>query len=185
MRLKILILGLMTILPFTARAERFALSTNLLGYAQLGTMNVEASYAVARKWSLTAGMRYNPFTYNKGDVDNQFQYRQQSYSVGARLWPWHTWSGWWFAAKARYQEYNMGGIISPETSEGDRAGLGLYFGYTLMMSRHFNIEFGSGFWAGVDVYRRYSCPICGLTTDEGRKAFILPDDIMVSLVYVF
>ena len=79
----------------------------------------------------------------------------------------------------------MGGIISPETSEGDRAGLGLYFGYTLMVSRHFNIEFGSGFWAGVDVYRRYSCPICGLTTDKGRKAFVLPDDIMVSLVYVF
>ena len=178
-------LGIMMFLPLISQAQRVSVSTNLLGYAQLGTMNVEASYAVARKWSVTAGIRYNPFTYHKGDVEDQFQYRQQSYSLGVRMWPWHTWSGWWMAAKARYQEYNVGGIFSRETSEGDRVGMGLYSGYTLMVSRHLNMEFGLGLWTGLDVYRRYSCPICGLTTAQGRKVFVLPDDIMVALVYVF
>jgi hypothetical protein len=42
-----------------------------------------------------------------------------------------------------------------------------------------------GFWAGADKYRRYSCPECGITVDEGDRGFILPDDVMVSLVYVF
>ena len=79
----------------------------------------------------------------------------------------------------------MGGIVSRETQEGDRVGIGLYSGYTMMLSRHFNIEFGAGFWTGLDIYRKYSCPVCGLTTDKGRKGFILPDDIMISLVYVF
>ena len=185
MRSRILFVVLLLTLPFSVKAGRFALSTNLLGYAELGTMNIDASYAVSRRWSVTAGARYNPFTYNKGDADRQFQYRQQSYSIGARMWPWHIWSGWWFAAKARYQEYNTGGILSRETSEGDRVGAGLYSGYTLMISKHFNMEFGAGFWAGVDIYRKYSCPICGITTDKGRKGFVLPDDIMVSVVYVF
>jgi hypothetical protein len=85
----------------------------------------------------------------------------------------------------RYQEYNTGGILSPATSEGDRVGAGLYTGYTYMISTHFNMEFGLGLWAGMDIFRTYSCPECGMTVDSGRRAFLLPDDLMVSLVYVF
>jgi hypothetical protein len=111
--------------------------------------------------------------------------KQQSYSVGVRIWPWYTWSGWWFAGKMRYQEYNMGGLISLKTEEGDRLGAGMYSGYTHMLSPHFNIEFGFGLWTGMADYRKYSCPVCGITIEDGRKWFLLPDDIMISLVYVF
>ena len=79
----------------------------------------------------------------------------------------------------------MGGIMSSETEEGDRLGAGLYSGYTYMLSSHFNIEFGLGLWAGIDRYRRYSCPKCGITVGDGDRGFILPDDVTVSLVYVF
>ena len=75
--------------------------------------------------------------------------------------------------------------MSPETNEGDRFGAGLYSGYTYMLSSHFNLELGLGMWTGLDVYKVYSCPTCGLTIDGGRKAFLLPDDLMLSLVYVF
>lgn len=166
-------------------AQTFSVSTDFLGLANLGTMNIDASYAVSRRWSLTAGARYNPFTFRKGDPEEQFQYRQQSYSVGMRVWPWHTWSGWWFAGKLRYQEYNKGGIVSPKTEEGDRFGAGLYAGYTHMLSSHFNLEFGVGLWAGLAVCREYSCPVCGVTLFEGNKFFMLPDDFMISIAYVF
>ena len=166
-------------------AQKASISTNVLGYASLGTMNIDASYAFDRHWSVVAGVRYNPFTFREGDPEEQFQYRQQSYSVGVRLWPWHIWSGWWFSSKLRYQEYNSGGMISLETQEGDRLGMGLYSGYTHMVSRHFNVEFGLGLWGGVDVYRKYSCPVCGWTVDQGRKIFFLPDDVSISVVYVF
>ncbi len=166
-------------------AQRFSLSTNLLDYAALGTMNMDASYSVSRRFSLTAGVKYNPFTFRKTLPEKQLQLRQRSFAVGVRMWPWHTWSGWWFAGKGRYQEYNFGGILSPETSEGDRAGLGLYAGYTHMLGPHFNIEFGLGAWGGMDFFRTYSCQVCGDMVDEGRRYFILPDDIMISLVYVF
>lgn len=174
------------ILPsLKSEAQTVSLSTNLLDYACLGTLNADVSYSLSRRWSVTAGARYNPFTFRKGDPDKQFQLRQQSYSLGARLWPWHTWSGWWFAGKMRYQEYNTGGIRSLETREGDRFGAGLYAGYTYMLTSHLNIEFGLGLWSGLDVYRCYSCPVCGVTLESGKTHFILPDDIMISLAYVF
>ena len=167
------------------RAQKFSLSVNLLECARLGTFNIDASYAVGRHWSLTASARYNPFTYYKGDPDRQFQARQQSYALGARLWPWHIMSGWWFGTKARWQEYNIGGVFSRETREGDRFGGGLYAGYAHMLTPHLNLEFGVGLWVGADIYKVYSCPSCGLTLDGGVKGFILPDDITIGLVYVF
>ena len=182
---KLFLTFVVVLCPSLMYGQKISLSTNLLDYAALGTMNAEASYALSRKWSVTAGVRCNPFTFRSGDKDSQFQMRQQSYALGVRLWPWHTMSGWWFASKIRYQEYNFGGILSAQAQEGDRVGIGLYAGYTHMLSPHFNIEFGLGLWGGMDVYRRYSCPTCGITIDEGKRGFLLPDDFMISLVYVF
>ena len=181
----ILAAGIMALSCQLVHAQDFSLSTDLLGYVRLGTMNVDASYAVSRRWSIVAGARYNPFTFRKGDIERQFQSRQQSYSIGARLWPWHIWSGWWFAGKLRYQEYNEGGIVSRKTEEGDRVGGGLYAGYTHMISSHFNIELGVGLWAGMDRFRQYDCPVCGHVLASGNRMFLRPDDIMISLAYVF
>lgn len=185
MRLKILSVLIVLLWSVCSVAQTVSLHTNMLEYASLGTMNVGVSYAFSRHWSAEAAVRYNPFTFMAEDPQKQFQYRQQSYSVGVRMWPWHIWSGWWFASKIRYQEYNVGGIVHPETREGDRLGIGLYSGYTHMISRHFNVEFGLGLWGGWDNYVKYSCPVCGVKIEEGDGGFLLPDDVMVSLVYVF
>lgn len=184
MKPQLIIVGLL-LFGLSANAQKVSLSTNLLGYAELGTINMDVSCALSRRWSIVAGARYNPFIFRKGDLHKQFQHKQQSYSLGVRVWPWHIWSGWWLSSRIRYQEYNSGGLFTRETQEGDRLGLGLYGGYTYMVSRHFNIEFGLGLWGGVDMYRRYSCPACGLVVGEGTGGFILPDDLMFSLVYVF
>ena len=106
-----------SLLAFTAHGQKYSVSTNMAGYLNFGTMTVEVSYAPHRHWSLTAGARYNPFTFHGNG--RQMQNRQQSYSLGTRYWPWHIYSGWWIAAKLQYQEYSMGGIVSPETEEGD------------------------------------------------------------------
>lgn len=185
MRRKIILALILLFWHIHSDAQKVSLSANVLDYVALGTINADVSYAFSRHWSAVAGVRYNPFTFMKGDPQKQFQYRQQSYSVGIRMWPWHIWSGWWFASKIRYQEYNVGGILRAETREGDRFGVGLYSGYTHMVSRHFNVEFGLGLWGGWDYYTRYTCPMCGVKIEEGHGGFLLPDDVMVSLVYVF
>lgn len=183
--LRVCLAAVMMLVSGTSYARKFSVSTDLLGYARLGTLNMDASYSLSRKLSVTAGVRYNPFTFRQGDPERQFQDRQISCSAGVRIWPWHTLSGWWFSGKVRWQEYNRGGLVSRRTEEGDRYGAGVYGGYTYMLSSHFNIEFGIGLWAGIADYNRYSCPVCGLKIEDGRKFFLLPDDVMISVAYVF
>ena len=178
-------LALAIMIPHALKAQKVSLSTNVLDYACLCTLNAELSYAFSRHWSLVASARYNPFTFRADDPERQFQLRQQSYAVGVRLWPWHIWSGWWFASKVQWQEYNNGGVFSRKTTEGDRVGAGLYAGYSHMLAPHLNLEFGVGLWSGADFYKTYSCQTCGLTVDQGRRVFVLPDDIVISFAYVF
>lgn len=167
------------------QAQKYSLSTNLMDYLNLGTMNIEGSVALSRHWTFNAGARYNPFTFREGDADKQFQSRQQTYFAGCRGWLWHVHSGWWFAGKIQYQEYNTGGIVSRRTEEGDRYGAGVTAGYSHMLNKHLNLEFGLGLWGGVKQYTVYSCPKCGFTEDSGVKTFVMPNDVSISLSYVF
>lgn len=166
-----------------APAQDMGLTTNLADYANYGTLNAEASCALARRWTLSAGVKYNPFTFGEGD--DIVQNKRQAYSLGLRFWPWHVFSGWWLSAKTQWQEYSRGGIDSSETTEGDRFGGGLAGGYAYMLGKHFNASFGVGVWGGYDIYRKFSCPVCGLTVDSGEKFFVLPDELIVALTYVF
>lgn len=163
--------------------QELAVSTNLVEYVNLGTMNLDASYGFARHWSVEAGVKYNPFSFGEGE--DALQNRQRAISAGAKYWPWHIFSGWWVAGHVRYQEYNAGGLVSAETSEGDRFGSAVQVGYTFMVSRHFNLNLGAGIWAGRDVYKVYACPSCGRILDHGSKFFVLPSDIIVALAYIF
>lgn len=167
-------------------SQDFSLSTNILGYAQLGTLNVDASLGFARHFSAEAGVRYNPFTFKGRDgVSDTMQSRQRTVSAGVRYWPWHIQSGWWLAGKAQYQEFNVGGIRTASTREGDRYGAGLSGGYTYMVSPHLNMEFGLGMWGGYEAFTVYQCPTCGKVTDSGDKFFFLPNDALLGIVYVF
>ena len=63
--------------------------------------------------------------------------------------------------------------------------MGLYAGYTYMLAPHLNLELGLGMWGGLSWYKTYSCQTCGITLDSDTEWFARPDDIMMSLVYVF
>jgi len=164
-------------------AQQFGVSTNIMDYANYGTLNAEASVSLERNWSLSAQAKYNPFRYSRDG--EPLSARQQTYALGTRYWPWHVYSGWWLGAKMQYQEYNRGGIKSPSTREGDRYGAGLSAGYSYMLLPHLNMDFGIGAWTGYDRYVIYSCPVCGLTQEKGGTWFVLPHEILLSLLYVF
>lgn len=164
----------------TVQAQNFAVSTNAVDYAYLGTLNLDASYAPGTHWTVGAGVKYNFYTS-----------RQRSVSLNARYWPWHKYSGWWIAGSMKYQEYNTGGYqgwkydSEGETAEGDRMGGGFAAGYSYMLGNHFNLDFGLGLWAGYDIYRNYVCPKCGAVSKTGQKFFVLPSDLTIGVSYLF
>lgn len=165
-------------------AQRWSVSTNLIDWAALGTVNVEGSVAVSRHWSVDAEWSYNPWTYKDGRPD-QFQNRSLTGSLGTRWWPWHVFAGWWVSGSAQYQVYNRGGLLSDTAEEADAYGVGAGFGYALLIGEHINFDFGIGLWGGRKDYVTYQCTNCGRITDSGTKWFLMPDDIMVSITFIF
>ena len=185
MKHKIIITLLLAVLPVLGRAQNWSVSTNVLDYVSLGTMNAEVSAGVGRRVTIEVSARVNPWTFHKGDPAKQMQNRHQTYSLGMRFWPWHIYSGWWISADVQYQEYNRGGIISQKTEEGDAYGISPGAGYSLMLHEHLNLDFGLSFWAGQKTYITYACPSCGRITDKGSKWFVLPNELRVAIQYIF
>lgn len=182
---KFTILLFLALIPVVSWAQKYSVSTNAMQYVNFVTVNAELSMAVSRHWSVDAGARYNPFKFKLGKDHHDVTTKQRTFYAGARYWPWNVYSGWWVAGKAQMSEYNFGGLFKEETREGDRYGLGAAVGYSYMLSKHFNIEFGLGIWGGYDKFVKYTCPTCGVTKSSGEKAFILPDDVMVAFSYIF
>ena len=162
---KMMLLAAALLVGAAASAQRLSVATNVLDYADFGTLNVEGDVAVARQWTLVAGAKYNPFLF-KADTPEPLSARQQLYAAGVRFWPWHVFSGWWIGGKVQYQEYNRGGIRS-------------------MLHPHLNVSVGAGVWGGFQRYTIYSCPVCGVTEESGEKTFLLPNDLALTLSYVF
>lgn len=171
--------------PLLGNAQQWSVGVNALDAANVGTISAEASVAASRHITVGASAKVNPWTFNKGDGATLKQHRHQTYAVGMRWWPWNVYSGWWMGGKAQFQEYNWGGFRSRETEEGNAYGAGLSFGYTWMLHEHINLEAGAGVWGGYKTYTVYSCPKCGRTVDEGSKWFVMPNEAILSLVFVF
>lgn len=179
-----------------ADAQQMSISTNAVEWLNLGTVNGEFGVSIAQHFSIHAGARYNNWSFRKGSPEDrfsdplgegerQFQNLKQAYSLSVRYWPWYVYSGWWFYLRGQYMEYNRGGIFNHTSEEGDAYGAGIGAGYTYMLNKHFNLDFGAGLWGGQKNYRLYRCTNCGSVMDEGKKLFFLPDDVFVSIIYVF
>lgn len=188
----ILMAALCCCLP--ARAQKFAVGTNAVDWMYFVTPNLSFQYGVSQHWSIEAAARVNAWSWRTGGDDaarqqDEIKARQQTYSLGARWWPWNVYSGWWVAARAQYQEYDNGGLKFlpwvPDNEAGDAFGAVIAAGYSLPVHKHWNIEFGLGAWGGYRKYVVYACPWCGKITDEGGKAFFLPDEAVISLIFTF
>ncbi len=158
--------------------QNMYISTNLLDYINLGTINGEFGLSPRPNWSFYVRGRYNPFSF---DIGSPLQNRVASGVVGARYWPWYASSGWFLNAHAGYSKYNIGGIFSSASYEGDAWHLTVGGGYALILSKKFNLDFGLGVQGGYTDYTRYACPRCGKITHEGRRIYIAPGNMLVQL----
>lgn len=168
-----------------ALAQNVTISTNALDYANLGALNAEVGVATGRHFSIAAGAVYNPWTWGSAER-GELQNKQRTFAAGIRWWPWNIWSGWWMSLKGQYREYNSN-LFSKEglTEEGNAVGASFSIGYAIMLSEHFNLDLGAGFWGGSTNYTTYACPRCGRIVESGIKGFFGPNDLRASIVYVF
>ncbi len=187
MKKKILTLCLLLIFATAGKidAQKVSLSTNLVDWANFGTANIEAGISVSQHFSITAGGHYNPWEFQ---TPKGFRMHNQQITgyAGARYWPWYVFSGWWVGAKVQYSDFSRTGIWRPALEEGVSVGGCLSFGYTIMLHKKLNLEFGAGIWGGRHLkYTLYECPECMRVRETGPRNFIYPDEVSVSIMYLF
>ena len=189
--LTIILLLAALVSSFTAAAQeksktQFALSTDVVDWASLGTINLEAGVSVHQHFSVQAGAKYNPWNFETGRLDMPLYAHQTSAYAGFRYWPWYVFSGWWLGVQAQFTQYEETGIWRPALDTGSAVGGGMSFGYTLMLHEKLNLEFGAGVWAGRRYkHTLYCCPECMDVRASGPSDFVALNDISVALMYVF
>ena len=186
MRHKLLLL-LLLLLPLSLKGQTYSLSTNVVDWANYGTLNVEGNVLIDRHFSFVAGGKYNPWVMNSNKHDDTVVCNKSTtLYAGARYWPWYVFSGWWIQAKAQYQSRYSTGIWRAAVDDYMAVGAGLAAGYSIMVTKSFNIDLGIGAWGGQYLkYNLYHCQDCMELRDSGQRPFIKFDDISVSLTYVF
>ena len=168
-------------------AQRVTVSNNLLYDAWL-TPNLRVGYRLSPQWSvgLTAGYRPWPTS----DQTTR-KYRHLLLSPEVRYWTDSVNVHHFFGVNLIYSHYNVGGITFPfgmyksvrtERRQGDLGALGVFYGYSWPLGRHWNIEALIGAAIGYTKYDRFECGHCGKKIGNAKKFFAMPQ-AAVNIVY--
>lgn len=165
---------------------QLAVSTNLVDWASLCTLNLEAGVSVSQHLSVQAGVKYNPWNFSIGDPEIPLYAKQASARAGVRYWPWYVFSGWWVGLQAQIIRYAETGLWRHALDTGAAAGGVLSLGYTLMLNERLNLEFGAGAWAGRRFeHTLYCCPECMRVRESRPGNFVALNDLSVAVMYLF
>ena len=183
---KFILIFALSCLCVLARSQTVSVGTNAVDWINLGTANIEIGLSVGQHFSVVTGGRYNPWSFYSKHNELPMHNNVKVAYAGVRYWPWYVFSGWWFGLKGQYQQFMQGGIWRPMLEEGTAVGAGLSAGYTWMLHKHLNMEFGLGFVGGrYTDYSKYQCSDCVDLITTGPRNFLNFDDLVISLVYVF
>ena len=169
-----------------AHAQKVAIGTNVVDWAYLGTANIESGVSIGQHFSAFVGGRFNPWPFYSERRDKEMYNSVRNAYVGMRYWPWYVYSGWWVALKGQYEQFMTGGIWRPIVESGTAIGAGLSGGYTVMLHKNINLEFGMGVKGGRYLdYTRYQCSDCQEIITSGSRNFFQMDNLVIAFVYVF
>jgi hypothetical protein len=173
-------------LCLAANAQTISIGTNAVDWVNLGTANIEIGLSVGQHFSVVTGGRYNPWSFNSQRHEVPMHNNVKVAYAGVRYWPWYVFSGWWVGLKGQYEQFMQGGFWRPMLEEGTAVGGALSGGYTWMLHKHLNLEFGLGLAAGrYTDYSRYQCSDCVDLITTGPRNFLKFDDLVIAIVYVF
>lgn len=195
MRFKVIIISLLAFWNVCAYGQNFSVSTNIMDWAEFITMNLEAGTPLSQHWSIHSEVRINPWKF--GAFDSEARYEdilenkkafldgKTAINFSVRWWSWHVYSGWWVRGKLQYMSYDRGGLVHEERTVGDAFGLGIGGGYSWMLSEHWNVEAGFSVWGGYTSEFQYPTVNDPHRSDTYGKGFFLPDQVLMSVAYIF
>lgn len=164
-----------------AKAQFYAVHTDALGLAT-GTLNAGVSAAAGAKWSLHFPVQYNPWTLS----DNK-KLKQLTIQPGARFWLDQSYGyGWFIGMNAVVSRFNASGVLGSDYRyDGMAFGGAFTAGFSLPVTRFFNLEFEAGGGVAYTVHDKYECVRCSQKLQEESNVYLVPTRASVNLVYLF
>ena len=179
-------------MPKSSSAQNWNLKTNLL-YDATATINLGIETSVAPRWSVDLSGNLNAWTIN------QHRWKHWMIQPEARYWFCEALHGHFVGAHALGGQYNVGNFdlglnflgtdfrkLKDHRYEGWYGGLGVAYGYSWIINRHWNFEAEIGFGWIYTRYDKYPCAHCGtaLAKDKPHN-YVGPTKAALNLVYVF
>lgn len=173
-----------TLFCFAANAQKVGVKTNLL-YDATATFNVGAEFALSPKFTVDLSGNLNPWTFS----DNT-KWKHWLLQPELRYWFCQKFNRSFLAAHTLGGQYNVGNINLGSLKEfryqGWFVGAGLGYGYSWILSRHWNIEAELGVGVIYTNYDKFYCVRCGEKLETGKdKVFVSPTKASLSLIYLF
>ena len=176
-----------------AEGQVIAVKTNVLGDA-IGSLNLGIEGRLADKWTLDLGGHLDAWD-SKAGATTRHAFLQPE----ARWWFCDTFSGHFFGVHAHGGIFNVGGIdtdikfltndfsvLKDSRYQGWFAGAGIAYGYDLILSRHWNLEFEIGAGYAYTRYDQFECEECGSTIATNMTHhYVGITKAAISLVYLF
>ena len=185
--LSTLLLGLLIGLPSTA--QKVTVSNNLLYDAWL-TPNLRVGVRLSPHWSAGVSAGYRPWP---TDDNTSRKWKHLLVSPDLRYWTDSVNVHHFFGVNLIYSHYNVADLKFPfglykgvrdERRQGDLGALGVFYGYSWPLGRHWNIEAVIGAAVGYTKYDRYACGHCGAKIGTEKKVFVMPQAAL-NVVYNF
>lgn len=174
-------------------AQDVAIKTNIL-YDALLTPTLGVEVGVAPKWTLELNGSLNDWTVNNKN------WKQWMVQPEARYWLCQRFAGHFFALHGLGGQFNFGHLnfgghnflgtdlkkLEDHRLQGWMAGAGIGYGYSWILSKHWNFEAEIGIGWVYAKYDVYKCRGCGkkIDTDQTHNYFG-PTKAALNFIYVF
>ena len=186
----LLIAGLF--LCLSAKSQNIAIKTNLL-YDATATINAGVEVGLAQRWTLDVSGNYNNWK-----MSGNRQWKHWFFQPEARYWFCNKFIGHFLGIHTHGGRYNICNLVngikflgtdfselSHKRYQGWFVGAGVAYGYSWVLSKHWNLEFELGVGYAYSRYECYPCAVCGELLDKGSHHYVGPTKAAINLIYAF
>lgn len=189
MKRSIKILSLVTFLMIKCSAILFSqtvgIKSNLI-YDVTSTINLGLEFGLSPKFSLDLSGNLNAWDSSKKKTMRHWMIQPE-----LRYWFCEKFNSHFVALHAHGGEYNVGGLkngfraLRNNRYEGWFAGAGVGYGYSWILSRHWNIEGELGIGYAYTEYSKFPCATCGTKIRDEKKHYWGATKAALNIIYLF
>lgn len=171
------------------RGSTVGIKTNIPYWGVMETFNAGVEFRLARHWSLDVEAGLNPFDGKKDDGSYGKSLKHLRLHPELRYWFCETSYKHFIGLHIPYLLYNVSDIkllgTEGERHQGWGAGVGVSYGYSFLLSKHWNLEATVGVGYLYLESEKYPCTNCGRRQGYEKKHYFGPTQAAINLIYQF